>query len=459
MNRLKSFIINLKPTTVIILGFFIMVIIGTFLLNLPISSKDNQSVGIINAAFTATSATCVTGLAIADTYAQWSAFGQIIIILLIQIGGLGFMSILTMFFLLARRRITLKERILIQESLNQNTLDGMVKFVKSIVIGTLIVESIGAIILSIRFCFDYGLSKGIKYGIFHSISAFCNAGFDILGSVSLSDYSGDLIVNLVVMSLIIIGGIGFTVWFDIIKLYKSKKINKVTHLSLHSKIVIFITPILLIGGAFLFFIFEYSNPLTMQNFSFGHKILAALMQSVTARTAGFYSISQGNMTYASKFFMIVLMFIGGSPAGTAGGIKTVTICVILVAVSSVIRGRKNIFAFKREIPFATLQKSLAVFFISITAVVATTMLLTLTERQMLFEHEFIDFLFEAVSALGTVGVTTGITPHLSNIGKIIVLIAMFMGRLGPITIVIGLTRKQMKNKDILEYPEENVIVG
>lgn len=457
--------LKFKPTQTIVLSFFIIILVGTILLSLPISTKARIGTPVIDALFTATSAVCVTGLVVVNTLEHWSFFGQTVILILIQIGGLGFMTIVTMVMILAGKKITLKERIIIQESLNQHSLSGMVTLVERVIAGTLLFEGIGAVILAVPFIMDYGFKRGVFMGVFHSISAFCNAGFDIIGDASLTGYVDVFSVNLVLMLLIVIGGLGFTVWVDIINVTKEalkKKLSlrsSIRKLSLHSKVVLTITPILIIGGAVFFFISEFHNPETIGNLSVQGKMIGAAMQSVTTRTAGFDSINQGGMNYDSKLLTIVLMFIGGSPSGTAGGIKTVTLGVIIFAVISVIKGSSQTRAFKRNIPFETLQKALAIFFISLSSVIVITMLLTVTEKGMAYPHEFMDFLFETVSALGTTGLSTGITPHLSSAGKALIAFAMFMGRIGPITIAIALAKKQKQFMELYDYPEGKIMVG
>ena len=463
MNMKKAKTLKYSPTRIIVLGFFIVVCIGTILLALPISSADGKSIGLLDALFTATSATCVTGLVVVNTMTHWTVFGKIVILCLIQIGGLGFMTFIVLGLMVLRKKITLSDRILIKESYNQNSLTGMVSYIRKIIFGTLCIEGIGAILLSIVFIPLFGFYEGIAYGIFHSISAFCNAGFDIISEQSLMPYVGNVLLNVTIMSLIIVGGLGFTVWLDTIRILKQKKkknwsfFTAIQRLSLHSKIVYLSTALLLFFGAVLFFLWEWSNPNTMGQLPLGEKILASCMQSVTVRTAGFNSIDQGAMTEVSKFISILLMFVGGSPAGTAGGIKTVTLSILWIAVLSVIRGSNYTHMFHRNIPFPTLQRALAIFFISLITVLLITLLLSFTERNIAIEHSFIDILFETVSALGTVGITTGITPYLSPVGRIIITIAMFMGRIGPITIVIALARKQKQNQ--IQYAEEQVIVG
>lgn len=449
----------------IMLGFLVVILAGTFLLCLPGATKLPGETSFLDALFTATSAVCVTGLVVVDTATHWTTFGQMVILLLIQIGGIGFMTFITFGFMMAGKRITLKERLLIKESYNHVSIQGMVRYARNVLFGTLVLELIGAVILSIYFSKDYGMQDGIYYGVFHSISSFCNAGFDILEGDSLVPYVGNIGVNMTIMLLIIIGGLGFTVWMDTIKIIKLKKAMHlnipgcIRRLSLHSKIVYTTTPILILGGMLFFFIVEFVNPDTMGALSVGNKLQASLFQSVTSRTAGFNSISQAGMTDASKFMTILLMVVGGSPGGTAGGIKTVTMAVILIAVLSVIKGSQETHVYERRIPFDILQKALAVFIISFTAIIIITMILTFTERSMLAQRTFLDMLFEVVSALGTVGVTTGVTPHLSTAGRLIIIFAMFIGRIGPITIVIGLTRKQNKNADYIHYPDDWVIVG
>lgn len=471
-KRLKGYqikgyqkIIHLKPVQIIVMGFFAIILLGTFLLTLPIATNSGEPTKVVDALFTASSAVCVTGLVVVNTLEHWNVFGQLVILMLIQIGGLGFMSIVTMILVLAGKKITLKERILIQESLNQQSLSGMVMLVRRVVMGTLILEGIGAIILAVRFSFDFGMSRGIYMGFFHSISAFCNAGFDVIGSSSLTPYVGDFTINIVLMSLIVVGGLGFTVWVDVLNAFKRRKNtgisyrNMIRRLSLHTKVVLTITPLLIFGGGLLILLFEYANPETIGPLTNHEKVLGSLMQSVTARTAGFNSISQSGMTYASKFLTILLMFIGGSPSGTAGGVKTATMGVLVIAVISVIKGNKTTSFYERNIPFEILQKALAIFFLSLGVLIMVTMLLSFTERGSAFHYEFMDLLFETTSALATTGVSTGITPHLSTAGKIIISATMFMGRVGPISIAVALTKKQGKIQSDIGFPDGRIIVG
>ena len=465
MNTKSKGFFKFGPSHIIVLSFFIVILIGTLLLSLPIASKSGESVGIINAMFTSTSAVCVTGLVVVNTFYHWTLFGKIVILLLIQIGGLGFMSLFTIILVVLGKKITLKERILIQESFNLSTFKGMVMFLKKIIIVTFLIEGIGAVILSLRFIPDYGFIGGVFRGIFHSITAFCNAGFDILGNNSLMDYSTDYIINITIMILIILGGLGFTVLIDIGKYIKYKiykLLNKKVELfvmSVHSKLALTITCILIILGALLTFIIEYKNPETLLPLRFDQKILVTVFQSVTLRTAGFDSIGQSDLNYGSKFLAIILMAIGGSPGGTAGGIKTVTIGALILAVISVIKGKDCIIAFKKTISISTIQKALSVIMMMMTLIFTATIILTITEKNIGIEYEFIDILYEVVSALGTTGLSTGLTPNLSFIGKIVIILCMFIGRLGPMTIVLGLSFRKLNKKNVIHYPEEKIIVG
>lgn len=455
----------LGPAHIITFSFLSLILIGTLLLNLPISSANGKSIGIFDAMFTATSAVCVTGLVVVNTLNHWSIFGKIIILMLIQIGALGFMSLFTFLLVFLGRKITLKERILIQESFNLSSFKGMVSFLKKIIKGTFIIEGIGALILAIRFIPQYGFIKGIFYGIFHSISAFCNAGFDILGESSLLDYQTDYIVNITLMAVIILGGLGFSVWIDLLKYIKhlkdkrNEKTNNKFVMSLHSKIALCMTGILILLGFIATFLLEFNNPETIGNLRLDQKILASLFQSVTLRTAGFDAIGQAELNYGSKFISIMLMAIGGSPGGTAGGIKTVTIGALFFTIASVIKGRDCVTAFKRTISFHTVQKALTVLVMMITFIFLATILLSITELNNNYPHDFIDLLYEVTSALGTVGLSTGMTQYLSFFGRIIIILCMFVGRLGPITVVLGLSFQKRSKKNVIHYPEEKIIVG
>lgn len=465
MHELKQKLFKLKPTQIIVIGFLSVILLGTFLLMLPISSSDGEVVSFTDAIFTATSSVCVTGLVVVNTMNHWTVFGKIVIISLIQIGGIGFMSLFTIILLFLGKKITLKERVILQESFNLSNFQGMVTFVKKIVKGTFILEGAGAIILSLRFIPEFGILGGIFRGIFHSVSAFCNAGFDILTESSLIPYAGDYIINIVIMFLIVVGGLGFTVWTDLLNLYRKRNDKNfnlkkgILDLSLHSKIVISITFFLIIFGWMFFLISEFNNTNTIGNLRFDQKILASLFQSVTLRTAGFDSINQAGMNYASKFMSILLMAVGGSPGGTAGGIKTVTMGVIMISVLSVIKGSDSINIFKKSISFNTLQKSLAVAIMILSVIFVSTMILSISEAHMEYDYEFIDLLFETTSAIATVGLSTGITSSLSIVGKLVIIVCMFIGRLGPITVAVALSSKYSQNQNLVHYPEDKVLVG
>ena len=441
--------VKLTPTQVLVLGFAAVILTGSLLLMLPIATKSGKSADFLTALFTSTSAVCVTGLVVVDTGTYWSTFGQVVIMLLIQIGGLGIMAMSTLFALILGRRITFKQRLIMQEAFNVNSIEGIVKFAKYILIVTFLFESVGAIILSIRFLPQMGFKKAFYYGIFHSISAFNNAGFDLMGHFnSLTAYVSDWVVNLVIMVLIIFGGLGFYVILDI---YQQKHFHEYT---LHSKLVVVITFFLIVIGASLIFLFEYNNPRTLKSLDLPSKILASLFQAVTPRTAGFNTISLADMKTASKFLTVILMFIGASPAGTGGGIKTTTFGVILFTVLSVVRGNDETVVFKRTIPRTIVYRAIAIAFISICIVLSVTMVLSLSEVA-----NFLTDLYEVTSAFGTVGLTLGLTPKLTAVGRIVIILTMYSGRVGPLTLAMALAQRQRKSKPIMKFAEEKVMVG
>ncbi|QXM07350.1 TrkH family potassium uptake protein [Crassaminicella indica] len=423
---------------------------GGILLSLPIASKSGHSVGFINAIFTATSAVCVTGLVVVDTATHWTVFGQTVIILLIQIGGLGFMSMATFFALIFGKRITLRERLVMQEALNQFNIAGIVRLTKYILITTFTIEGIGAVLLSFKFIPIYGVSKGIGLSIFHAISAFCNAGFDLIGNFrSLTPFADDFLINMVISFLIITGGLGFTV---IVEVLQKRKFSK---FSLHTKLVLYITGILLLVGFIAVFILEYNNPETLGKLTLKGKILGAFFHSVTPRTAGFNTLPTDKLTTATIFMTMVFMFIGGSSGSTAGGVKTTTAGVIIFTIINIIKGKEDTEVFNRRIPREIINRSLAVIGIAMVLVIIVTMILSITEAG----HSFMEIFFEVTSAFGTVGLSLGMTPSLSIIGKIVISLTMFAGRVGPMTIALALAKKQQKNKGLIKYPEERVIVG
>lgn len=465
---MKSILNKLNASQIIIYGFLSTILFGTFLLMLPVSSASGEFTNFVDALFTATSAVCVTGLTVVVTSEYWSLFGQLVIIGLIQIGGLGFMCMVTMVSIALKRRITMRERNAIQEAHSINTQSGVVTFAKHIFKLTIKIELIGSVILALRFIPEFGFIGGIYRGLFHGISAFCNAGFDILGSTSLVEYSGDIIINVVIMALIITGGIGFPVIQDLIIMFKNihkKKFNirfSINHLSLQSKIALTFTAILLVSGALGIFIFEYNNSKTLGSMGFGEKIMASFFQSTTLRTAGYFSIDQGSLEYSSKLLGTVLMFIGGSPAGCAGGAKTVSIAVIIAAMISIVKGKDDITIFKRSIDIHNLQKALTVVIMMLGVVFVSVLILTFTEADLLIagggRFDVLDIVYEVTSAIGTVGLSAGMTPELSDIGKVIVTLCMYIGRVGPISLAVALTAKKSSNSSI-RYPEGSIIVG
>lgn len=433
----------------IALGFFLIIIVGTLLLMLPISSRSGEWTSLVNALFTATSATCVTGLVVFDTYQYWSIFGQLVIIVLIQIGGLGFITFGVGFSMFLKRKIGLARRNLIQESVSALKLAGVVKLVKKIIIGTAIFEGIGAVLLAIRFVPKMGLLVGIYNAVFHSISAFCNAGFDLMGRYeqysSLTVYSSDIVINITIMLLIIIGGLGFIVWDDI--WYNRLNFKKY---SLHSKIVLISTTVLVFGSAILFGIFENNN--LMQNMNPLEKVLASLFASVTARTAGFNTIDLGAMTQSSKLLTDVLMFIGGSPGSTAGGVKTTSIVVMIFYIGANLRGIQGVNILGRRISEEDVKKASVV--IGINLGMAVIALIAITASQNV---NMDDLLLEVFSAIATVGLSTGVTRQLTVSSKLVIIFLMYCGRIGSTTFATSFIGN--KRRAPIQYPEERINVG
>ena len=445
---------KLNPSQMMVVGFAAVILIGAILLSLPIATQTGERTSFLDSLFTATSAVCVTGLVVVDTATYWNFFGQIVIIILIQIGGLGFMTITTLFSLIVKKRINLKERLLIQESLNQIDLSGLVKLTRYILLMTFVIEGIGALILSTVFIPQFGFIRGSWYSIFHSISAFCNAGFDLMGNVtgpysSLMYYVNNTTITLAISALIILGGLGFPVILDIVK---NKKISK---LNMHSKIVLISTSILIVVGMLFILIVEYKNVGTLGNLSLKGKILSSLFQSVTIRTAGFATIDLTILHQATLFIMMIFMFVGASPASTGGGVKTTTIAVLILTVKSFLLGKEDIEVFGRRITSSTVRKSVGIFFVGVLAVLTGILLIVLIEP----EFDLLEASFEVVSALATVGLSIGGSPNLTSIGKLLIVIYMFMGRVGLLTIFLALVAKNTVNKQQIRYPEGRIIVG
>lgn len=448
MNTKKFKMKRVTPFRILALGFAIVIFTGTVLLHLSIATQSGAKTSLIDCFFTSTSATCVTGLITVDTGTHWSYFGKTVIMLLIEMGGLGFMSFATLVALLLGKKITLQERIVMQEAYNSFSTQGIVKMVKYILAFTFSVQMGGALILSTQFIPEFGIGKGAYYSIFHSVSAFCNAGFDLIGNYnSITGYYNNSVIILTISLLIIIGGLGFYVWQEI---YNFRGVRK---LSLHSKICLSTTVILIVVGAVLMFLFEFNNPGTMKDMGFKGKALSSFFASVSPRTAGFNSISTSDMTTAGKFLTIILMFIGGSPGSTAGGIKTTTAGLMFMTILCVIKGREDTEIFERRVSKDNIYKALAIVVIGFSIVTLVTMLLSITDSA----HSFESLLYEATSAFGTVGLTLGITTKLSSTGKIIVALTMYAGRVGPLTLALALSNKRSSRN--IKYPEGKVLVG
>lgn len=439
----------MTQTRFIALGFFIMILLGTALLMTPWAARDGKMTDLLSCLFTATSASCVTGLAVVDTYQHWSLFGQIVILILIQIGGLGFVTIGIFFSIFFRRNVGLKARGLMQESVNALQIGGMVKLVKKIIRGTLFLEGTGALLLSIRFIPQMGFWKGLYNGIFHSISAFCNAGFDLMGQYeeysSLVRYQADFMVNVVIMSLIITGGIGFIVWQDL----SQKKLHFHSY-ELHTKIVLLATLILTISGAVLFYLFERNH--ILQDASPIGCVLSSLFASVTPRTAGFNTIDIASMQDSSKLLSVVFMFIGGNPGSTAGGIKTTTFVVMLLYVHANLRNEKSCTIFGRRISDDTVKKAGTVFMINLSLAVSAVIAILAIQKL-----PAIDVLLEVFSAIGTVGMSSGITRELLTAPRIILILLMYAGRIGSMTFALSFTQKKVSAP--VQMPVGKITVG
>lgn len=439
--------LKLSPPQILVLGFAAIILAGSLLLMLPVSSASGESLSFVNALFTATSATCVTGLVVVDTGTFFSPFGQTVILLLIQVGGLGFMSMATLFALVFRRRISLKDRLLLQEAMNQSSIEGIVRLLRKVLLYSLVIEGTAALLLSIRWAFDMPVGRAVYFGIFHAISMFNNAGFDLFGVYrSLTGYVYDPLVNFVVMALIVLGGLGFIVLSDVMDYRKNKK------LVLHSKVVLSMTAALIVAGTVVIFVFEYTNPKTLGSLNWGGKLLGSLFQSVTPRTAGANTLDIAGLRQASQFFMIILMFIGASPGSTGGGIKTTTFTIMIGAVIAMLRGRDDIVLFRYRMAQERVLKALSITLLALLLVVSVAMVLSTTE-----DVNFLAILFETTSAFATVGLSMGITPELSLVGKLLIAFTMFAGRLGILTLAYALGPKQ--GKELYRYPEGKMIIG
>lgn len=451
MKRKFSF----STTHMIMLSFLLVILVGSLLLSLPISSASGKAVPFLDALFTATSATCVTGLVTLPTVTTWSLFGHVVILILIQVGGLGVITIMSAIMILLHKRVGLNSRLLLQDAFNLNSLSGIVRFVKRVLFGTLLVEGIGALLYMIVFVPEYG-PRGVWISVFTSISAFCNAGIDIIAENSLCDYATNPLINAVTSLLIIFGGIGYIVWWDVLGLGKrsaGRRRLRFRHLSLHSKIAIVTTLILTLGGGGLILLFEYDNPLTIGNLSVFDKIQVSLFQSVTTRTAGFASVPQQNLTNASSLLCLLLMSVGGSPVGTAGGMKTVTVAVLMASAIATIQNKQDVSMFHRNISKQTINKAVAVTLMSFGIMFTSAILLSAVS-----DAGIMDVLFETVSATATVGLSRDLTPQLNSAGKMIIIATMYLGRVGPISLALALSPGK-KHQNIIRNPSEDISVG
>ncbi len=451
--------IRIKSTHFIPVSFLITIIIGTILLLLPFASVQGKETDIVTALFTATTSVCVTGLVVVDTYAHWSLFGQLVILLLVQIGGLGVVAVGSMIMLAGKRKFSLSNRMLLGDSLNVDESRGLMSFLTRVFQGVFLVEGIGAVLYAIRFIPMLGVGNGLWASLFQSVSAFCNAGMDVVGPISMMDFQDSVFLMMLTMLLIVMGGIGFVVWFDIIDGIKNGIKNRmhistvIRHLSEHTKIVLIMTFVLLAFGTVCVLAAEYDNPTTIGNMDLGGKLLNSLFQSVTFRTAGFASVPQDQLTELSCVTGYILMFIGGSPVGTAGGVKTVTAFLVFMNAFSYIRGKKENVVFSRRVSEELMRKAAAVVFVSMCAVLVMTMLL-LTRGGITLT----DALYEVVSALATVGLSRSLTPKLDTIGRLIIIVSMYLGRIGPISMAIFFTKgTDVGNK--IRHAEGKLYVG
>lgn len=451
MTTKKKRRLSLSTTHVILLSFLLVILVGSGLLSLPFATAEGVSVGYADALFTATTSTCVTGLVTVTTATTWSGFGQAVILLMVQIGGLGVITVVSWLMVLMNRKLSLSDNLLLQDAFNVNTLSGLAKFVKKVVVGTLVVEGAGALLYMTVLVPQFGL-RGIWMAVFNAVSAFCNAGMDVIGETSMLDYATNPLMNATTSALVILGGLGYIVWWDVLRVMRLPR-RGWRYLTLHSKIVLSTTAILLFGGAAVILAAEYHNPATIGEMGLWDKIQCAFFQSVTTRTAGFAAIPQEGLTNAGALASMLLMFVGGSPVGTAGGVKTVTIAVLCATAYHTITGRQQIGLFHRSLSAAAIRKAVAVVGMSLTVLMVSTLALS-----MAMDAALVDIAYETVSATATVGLTRGLTPLLNGWGKGIIIATMYFGRIGPISLAIALgTRKEKRN--VITDPVEEISVG
>ncbi len=436
--------LELTPAQSIVAGFAAVILVGAVALSLPVASADGTPTPFLTALFTATSATCVTGLVVVDTADHYSTFGEVVILTLIQLGGLGYMTVATLLAMAVGRRIGLRERLVLQEAYNLYTIGGVVRLTRMVVQTTLAIEAAGAVLLALRWVPHFGWGRGLYYSVFHSVSAFNNAGFDLMGGFrSLTAFATDVPVNLTLSALIISGGLGFTVLADL---------PRPRRYTLHARVVLTTTAVLIVAGTVLILALESANPATLGPLPWGGRVLAAFFQSVTPRTAGFNTVDIGRLREPTLILLTVLMFIGASPGGTGGGIKTTTFVAPLAVILSMLRGRPDPELFRRRLPPVVVYKAVTIALLGIAFVLTMGTLLALAEGV-----PFVPALFEVTSAFGTVGLSTGLTPHLSPLGRILVMVTVFTGRVGLLTVAFALTRRQRPAD--FRYPEERVYIG
>ena len=444
----------LKPVQILAMGFLCVILLGALLLTLPIATVDRDTLGFVDAAFTATSAVCVTGLVVVNTGVTFSLFGQIVILCLIQIGGLGFMTVTAMVFMMIGKRITLRERLVIQEAYNAESLQGMVKMVRNALLVTFTIEGAACLLFTIRFVFEYDFAHAVYYAVFLSVSAFCNAGFDPFGfENSITPYVADPVVNFLIMALILLGGIGFSVILDVIR------VRRWSRLTLHSRVVLLMTGILIVSGTLVLCLLEWNNPLTLDNgLNPAEKVMAAGFQSVTLRTAGFDTIGQGGLTPAGQMVSIILMFIGASPASTGGGIKTTTFFIVLLSMVVMIRRKEDYNIYSRRLNLSLVRRAQAIVFLALGLVLVDTVVISAVESMTGGTESLAAIFFEGGSALGTGGLWTGCTPSRITASKIVICLTMFIGRVGPLTVSMALAGN-MRKPDAVRYPEGRIMVG
>ncbi|WP_086347251.1 TrkH family potassium uptake protein [Candidatus Enterococcus clewellii] len=442
---------HFSAVQILALGFLLIIFIGGSLLSLPFFSNSGEATPFIDSLFTATSAVCVTGLTTLNTAMHWNPAGQLLIMLLIELGGLGFMTLPVVLYFVMRKKITLSTRMLLREALNLDDMSGTFRLMMYIIKLAVVIQVIGAVLLSFQFVPEFGWKKGLFFGVFHSISSFCNAGFDLLGD-SLVPYQTNPYVLIVIGLLIISGGLGFIVWQDILLFKKRKRV------SLHSKLALTTTLVLLVGGFIVFYFTEQNAGNLTEQTNFFDRLANTFFMSVTPRTAGYYSINYLNMTNAGLIATMFLMYVGGTSGSTAGGLKTTTFAVLIIQIISIFKGRQRAEFHERTIPSATVFRALTLFFITLSLCVVSIMVLSVTEH--IPDYYGIEYIaFEVFSAFGTVGLTMGLTPELSIAGKIIIMLLMYIGRVGIFTVGFSLLTKGAKPSANFKYPDETIMIG